>query len=192
VLNPFKKKHATEEISTLAAKLVGAYADRTFLTFRLFGLDPTPTAEEMAVFWAASCVGMDEDRSWEASDFGIMLHDTAAKYFDSHCQNYISVIGKSGIKLDMDSEEIKKLVGSVLSALSKERASALTQVFGELRLNSVPLAYAAISWLRLGLDPKTASSTLDQALKLVLATRGMSDEQAFFLKQDIASVLAHR
>ncbi len=186
VLGLFKRK-ISPSISALAVALIEAYAERARLAFRLLALEPAPSDEEMAVMWAAFNLKTEGQPPDTESAEG-QLEYLNKEFLRTCCQDYITEVCKSDIRLDMGSEQIRHLINPVMSRMSQDRLHELFEMIGAFDLNALLLASATMRWLKQDLDPKIDRSARMEALKSVLSRTQLNEFEISILKRWVSSL----
>ena len=164
-----------DEIKKLSADAAAAYVERAQLSFQMVLTTPKLSANEMAVFWAASAGVMAEaEVNGPQDDSRLLLSRVSRDFFDSFCQSYIDNIAKANLKLSPDSEEILALITPLLNQMPKKRLDEVGHLMSAVASNAARLAGATIAILYRGLREKDADIARDHARSLVRSWPGLS------------------
>ena len=141
------KSGIDDRVKTLVAETVAAYIERAQLSYQLLTLDPILTDIEMAVTWAAAGVVWENARSERtSSDENLKVADEVTwEFFITFCQNYISEVCRSTLKLDPDSEVIRTSITPTLESMPQDRLNRSGKLGAALLNNAQRLAVATIS-----------------------------------------------
>lgn len=145
------KGSLNDQVKALSSDIANAYVERAQLCFQFLSMKPPLVVNELAALWAvmAEQISKHEDRT-ERSDADLSndlveaLPRLTRVSFDSFCQSFVENVLKSDVKLNLESQEIRALVGQTFDAMGQERAQQLGQLIASVASNATQLASATM------------------------------------------------
>jgi hypothetical protein len=173
------KGNLDDEVKTLAVEAAAAYIERVQILSRLISIEPTLSANEIAVHWAGMAVVMakgDQTEIGASNNSDIVnLHNTITReFFDNACQSLIDSLAKSSIKLRLGSKEIQELITPTLKNTLPKRRAEIMQVWGPFASNASRLSAITLAVLSRGLTKGEAISAKKYAVGIVESQAGLS------------------
>jgi hypothetical protein len=167
-----------DDLQRLADDAVAAYTERARLASQLLTLEPKLTAMEMAVLWVyVICTELEAEQrtaqkyvaDTSATETVRLFNDVRSEFFKTICQDYISQICSSDLKLEVQYREIGENFTPVLNAMSADRRNRASQLIFEVATNAAKLAACTISILQSRPDRNQEIVTKRYAATLVTA-----------------------
>jgi hypothetical protein len=156
-----------DHVKALASQAVAAYIERAQLLFQVLLLEPPLSPDEIAVSWVAGASMMAQSNREETEvsvELVKLLYPITREFYDSLCQSLMENLGRSSIKLSLDSEEIAALITPTLKQLTPERRDKVFQVMAPFTENSVKLAGATLALLGREMKKEEAAAASKFAL----------------------------
>lgn len=150
-----------DDLQRLADDAAAAYSERARLASQLLMLQPRLTAMEMAVLWgyviyteleADQKTALKNVDNTKAAETVRLFNEVRSEFFKTHCQDYITQICRSDLKLEAMDQEIGENFTPILNAMSTDRRNRACHLVLAVATNSAKLAACTILILRSRLD----------------------------------------
>jgi hypothetical protein len=167
-----------DQSKSLVSDLVSAYTDRSRLVFRLLSLEPQLTDMQMAVLWIYMVVTMEkvseENKKPEMAETLVQWHSISREFLDTLCQDYVSQVVGSSLKLDVNSTVIQENVSTTIEAMPPQLRTDAGTIIAELGGNSNALASATLAILRSGFTRDQNKSAQKLAASIVASEKSLN------------------
>ena len=144
--------NSARDVRGPARGMAEAFAERALIVSQMLSLDPKLSDIQVAVLWAACAISMRKVVITEEST--ALLNDVACDFFDTFCQDYVSVFAKSPLKLDLSSTFIIERVTPTLEVMHPDYLEKTTGLFIDLSANAAKLAERTIEIIGMSMSSK--------------------------------------
>jgi hypothetical protein len=167
-----------DQSKSLVSDLVFAYTERSRLVFRLLSLEPRLTDMQMAVLWIYMVVTMEkaceENQKPEMAETLAQWHSISREFFDTLCQDYVTQMVGSSLKLDVNSTVIQENVSTTIEAMHPQLRTDAGTIIAHLGGNANALASATLAILRSGLTRDQNKSAQKLAASIVASDKSLN------------------
>lgn len=173
----------SSDLRRLTDDAVVAYTERAKLMSQLLIFQPRLKAMEVAVLWGyVICVELEAEQraaqehvtDTNAMETVNLFNEVRSEFFKTICQDYITHICRSDLKLGIQYDEISDSFNPVLNAMSAERRNQGARLMFALATNAAQLAACTISILRSRLDRNQEIVAKRYAATLVAANPNLN------------------
>jgi hypothetical protein len=167
-----------DQSKSLVSNLVSAYTDRSRLVFRLLSLEPQITDIQMAVLWLYMVVTMEkaseENKKPDMAEMLTQWHSISREFFDTLCQDYVTQVVGSSLKLNVNSTVIQENISTTIEEMAPQLRTDAGTIIAELGGNANALASATLAILRSGFTRDQNKSAQKLAASIVASDKSLN------------------